>query len=118
MGLPRRYDDFARLERDTAPLQMPYETLGRRLGERDLAASFRVVDKRSVLRNHIVEQLDARADHEQVVEPPARQQHGPSPGDPQPLDCLGGGLRNPPIDGERTVIVSREGKITHGSNPS
>ena len=110
----RRHDDLAHLEGlNATPAQRRDELLGRRIGEqRDVAAS-RVVNERAVLRNDIIEQIDAVANAQQIVQPASGHEDRAPAGRAQPLERGAGRVGDPAVRCQRVVVVACQRKISH-----
>ena len=104
----RRDDDLADLEGlNATPAQRRDELLGRRIGEqRDVAAS-RVVNESTVLGNDIIEEIDAIANAQQIVQPASGDEYRAPAGCAQPAERGTGRVGDPAIRCQGVVVVAR-----------
>jgi hypothetical protein len=112
--LPRRDDAAPDRKRLDAELgESCHERRGWRIGEALLLACLRRVEKRAVLGDDALEQLDARKYALQIVELAARDEQQPAAGRDDALQRRKCHVVDAPVVGERAVVIAAESEIAH-----
>ena len=114
MGPTRRQNRAASRERlDTAALELAREEVGHRWAEHLRLAASGNMQNGTVLEDHGREQVQVGADRQQILENSASDQHGSAARRPQPLERSPHVGAEVPMRGDRLVVVSRQGQISH-----
>jgi len=87
----------------------------RTIGEECRLAARALVEEGTVLGDHVVEELGAGTDLEQVVKPPTGDQDRPTARGAQPAERRGRGVREAVVLGQGPVVVGDQCKVAHGA---
>ena len=114
VGPSRRQNRAAPRERlYAAACELAREDIGHGRAEHLRLAAGGNVQNGAVLEDHGREQVQVGADGQQILEDPARDQHGPAARRPQPLERCFRVVAEVPVRRDRLVVVSRQRQVSH-----